>query len=162
MESCFRVGLSALPLCGAAVTFFAAAKKVTKESSFSYRPRSHARWPFFSSSMAPRSECPHSPHRAWHAHGLPPRIFERAGSAPKSFGTALRAAVGYARETNVLRMQRDGDVSKDVRADPIDRSAAKRAGTWWGCTSPLNGAMSQWVREPSPVDLRGHSLLPGH
>jgi hypothetical protein len=34
METCFRVGLFALPLCGAAVTFFAAAKKVTKESSF--------------------------------------------------------------------------------------------------------------------------------
>jgi hypothetical protein len=30
----FRVGLLALPLCGAAVTFFAAAKKVTKESSY--------------------------------------------------------------------------------------------------------------------------------
>jgi hypothetical protein len=30
----FVVGLFALPLCGAAVTFFAAAKKVTKESSF--------------------------------------------------------------------------------------------------------------------------------
>jgi hypothetical protein len=27
-------GLLALPLCGAAVTFFAAAKKVTKESGF--------------------------------------------------------------------------------------------------------------------------------
>jgi hypothetical protein len=34
MEACDRVGLLALPLCGAAVTFFAAAKKVTKESSF--------------------------------------------------------------------------------------------------------------------------------
>ncbi|WP_146150019.1 hypothetical protein [Caballeronia novacaledonica] len=33
-ETCFRVGLLALPLCGAAVTFFAAAKKVTKESSY--------------------------------------------------------------------------------------------------------------------------------
>jgi hypothetical protein len=30
----FVIGLFALPLCGAAVTFFAAAKKVTKESSF--------------------------------------------------------------------------------------------------------------------------------
>jgi hypothetical protein len=30
----FVIGLLALPLCGAAVTFFAAAKKVTKESSF--------------------------------------------------------------------------------------------------------------------------------
>jgi hypothetical protein len=29
VKSCFRVGLSALPLCGAAPTFFAAAKKVT-------------------------------------------------------------------------------------------------------------------------------------
>ncbi len=36
MESCFLFGLLALPLCGAAVTFFAAAKKVTKESSFSH------------------------------------------------------------------------------------------------------------------------------
>ncbi|WP_208636842.1 hypothetical protein, partial [Caballeronia ptereochthonis] len=34
VESCFLSGLLALPLCGAAVTFFAAAKKVTKESSF--------------------------------------------------------------------------------------------------------------------------------
>ncbi|CAL8472625.1 protein of unknown function [Caballeronia sp. S22] len=33
-ETCVRVGLLALPLCGAAVTFFAAAKKVTKESSY--------------------------------------------------------------------------------------------------------------------------------
>ncbi|SAK64554.1 hypothetical protein AWB76_03510 [Caballeronia temeraria] len=33
----FLCGLLALPLCGAAVTFFAAAKKVTKESS-SFRP----------------------------------------------------------------------------------------------------------------------------
>ncbi|CAG9222498.1 hypothetical protein PSAB6_410122 [Paraburkholderia sabiae] len=30
----FRIGLLASPLCGAAVTFFAAAKKVTKESGF--------------------------------------------------------------------------------------------------------------------------------
>jgi hypothetical protein len=35
-NACIRVGLLALPLCGAAVTFFAAAKKVTKESSFSH------------------------------------------------------------------------------------------------------------------------------
>ncbi|WP_075644207.1 hypothetical protein [Caballeronia cordobensis] len=32
--ACFGVGLLALPLPGAGVTFFAAAKKVTKESSF--------------------------------------------------------------------------------------------------------------------------------
>jgi hypothetical protein len=30
----FRIGLLALPLCGAALTFFAAAKKVSKESGF--------------------------------------------------------------------------------------------------------------------------------
>jgi hypothetical protein len=34
VKSYFRVGLFALPLPGAGVTFFAAAKKVTKESSF--------------------------------------------------------------------------------------------------------------------------------
>jgi hypothetical protein len=33
-ETCFVLGLLASPLCGAAVTFFAAAKKVTKESSY--------------------------------------------------------------------------------------------------------------------------------
>jgi hypothetical protein len=33
-ETCFVIGLFASPLCGAAVTFFAAAKKVTKESSY--------------------------------------------------------------------------------------------------------------------------------
>ncbi|RZF31766.1 hypothetical protein EVC45_01510 [Paraburkholderia sp. UYCP14C] len=31
---CFGIGLFALPLCGAAPTFFAAAKKVGKEDSF--------------------------------------------------------------------------------------------------------------------------------
>ncbi|MEM5296865.1 hypothetical protein VSR82_21360 [Burkholderia sp. JPY481] len=31
---CFVIGLLALPLCGAAPTFFAAAKKVGKEDSF--------------------------------------------------------------------------------------------------------------------------------
>ena len=34
VKSRIRVGLSALPLPGAGVTFFAAAKKVTKESSY--------------------------------------------------------------------------------------------------------------------------------
>jgi hypothetical protein len=33
-EACIAIGLLASPLCGAAVTFFAAAKKVTKESSY--------------------------------------------------------------------------------------------------------------------------------
>jgi hypothetical protein len=33
-ETCIDIGLLASPLCGAAVTFFAAAKKVTKESSY--------------------------------------------------------------------------------------------------------------------------------
>jgi hypothetical protein len=31
--ACVLAGLLALPLCGAAVTFFAAAKKVTKETA---------------------------------------------------------------------------------------------------------------------------------
>jgi hypothetical protein len=32
--TCFLIGLLALPLSGAGLTFFAAAKKVSKESSF--------------------------------------------------------------------------------------------------------------------------------
>jgi hypothetical protein len=36
-------GLLALPLCGAALTFFAAAKKVSKESGFT--PQAHKRVP---------------------------------------------------------------------------------------------------------------------
>src|SRR6201996_8810624 len=114
----FRVGLLALPLCGAAPTFFAAAKKVGKESSFSIqsassRPR-HRRLVEWTGS----SECPHKTHRAWTAHDLTSHNPSRAGSAQNSFGTALRAAVGYARETN----------EEEVHADQIDRSAAKRAG----------------------------------
>jgi hypothetical protein len=40
---CFVSGLLALPLCGAAPTFFAAAKKVGKESRF--EPPAHKRVP---------------------------------------------------------------------------------------------------------------------
>jgi hypothetical protein len=40
---CFLSGLLALPLCGAAPTFFAAAKKVGKESRF--EPPAHKRVP---------------------------------------------------------------------------------------------------------------------
>ncbi|QLD48278.1 hypothetical protein C9419_04090 [Paraburkholderia fungorum] len=40
---CFVSGLLALPLCGAALTFFAAAKKVSKESGFT--PQAHKRVP---------------------------------------------------------------------------------------------------------------------
>ena len=118
VESCFRVGLLALPLPGAGVTFFAAAKKVTKESS-SFKPAVTRTLATLASRQWHSPKCrPHRPHRAWLAHGLPPETFQRAGSAPKSFGTALRAAVGYAGET----------VEEEARADPIDPSDAKRAG----------------------------------
>src|SRR6201994_1406471 len=95
-----RGGLLALPLPGAGVTFFAAAKKVTKESSFS-PPAVTRRLAMLASPRWHSPKCrPQRPNRAWLAHGLPPEKFQRAGSAPKSFGTALRAAVGCARETN--------------------------------------------------------------
>src|SRR6202012_3867824 len=87
----FLFGLFALPLPGAGVTFFAAAKKVTKETaipslSTSHRPRHRrlAEWPG-------SSECPHKQIRAWTAHGLTSHNLKRAGSARNSFGTALRA-----------------------------------------------------------------------
>src|SRR5471032_3215279 len=41
---CFHGGLLALPLCGAALTFFAAAKKVSKESGLT--PPAHKRVPW--------------------------------------------------------------------------------------------------------------------
>jgi hypothetical protein len=88
-----------LPLCGAAVTFFAAAKKVTKESS-SFRPAVTRTLAMLASRPRHSPKCrPRRTNRAWIAHGLPPETFQGAGSAPNSFGTALRAAVGYARET---------------------------------------------------------------
>src|SRR6478735_9623832 len=97
--ACVRGGLLALPLCGAAVTFFAAAKKVTKESS-SRKPAVTRSLAMLASRRWHSPKCrPRRPNRAWIAHGLSPERFQRAGSAPKSFGTALRAAVGYARET---------------------------------------------------------------
>jgi hypothetical protein len=109
------VGLLALPLCGAAVTFFAAAKKVTKESS-STRPRG-----------LPKCR-PHRPNRAWLAHGLSHRTTPLAGSAPNSFGKALRAADGSIRETNLSHLQCDGSVSDEARANPMNPAAAKQAG----------------------------------
>src|SRR6478752_266409 len=89
----FVIGLLALPLCGAAVTFFAAAKKVTKESS-SICPRSHAVWPCLPADRGLPKCRPHKTNRAWLAHGLSHRTTPLAGSAPNSFGTALRAADG--------------------------------------------------------------------
>ena len=52
-ETCIRVGLLALPLPGAGVTFFAAAKKVTKESSFFlHRPKHKYEWPLRRKALA--------------------------------------------------------------------------------------------------------------
>jgi hypothetical protein len=66
----FLFGLLALPLCGAAVTFFAAAKKVTKESS-SFRPAVTRTLAMLASRPWPSPKCrPHRPIRAWLAHGL--------------------------------------------------------------------------------------------
>ncbi|BBP99270.1 hypothetical protein BSFA1_43990 [Burkholderia sp. SFA1] len=109
----FGVGLLALPLPGAGVTFFAAAKKVTKESSFSPPAVTRTLAIFLLGEWPSPKECSHKPNRAWIAHGLTSHNFERAGAARNSFGTALRAAVGYAGETH---------------AYPVDPSAAKRAG----------------------------------
>ncbi|SAL60596.1 hypothetical protein AWB71_03394 [Caballeronia peredens] len=69
-ETCVRVGLLALPLCGAAPTFFAAAKKVGKESSSSH--------PKYFTPAAAQANClwhgsskyPQRSKRAWIGHGL--------------------------------------------------------------------------------------------
>ena len=122
VEACFRVGLLALPLCGAAPTFFAAAKKVGKESS-SATARCHTHVGQFSPCRwhSPK-ECPRRPSRAWIAHGLTRHNFKGAGSARKSIGTALRAAVGYARETSGRRRP------AQTRLTRRPRSGLERAG----------------------------------
>ena len=76
----FLCGLLALPLCGAAVTFFAAAKKVTKESS-SISPRSHAVWPRLPGDRGLPKCRPQRLNRAWIAHGPPPHATQQTGSA---------------------------------------------------------------------------------
>ena len=82
----FRVGLLALPLCGAAVTFFAAAKKVTKESS-SFKPAVTRSLAMLASRRWRSPKCrPRRPSRAWLAHGLTHRTTEQTGSAPNSSG----------------------------------------------------------------------------
>ena len=65
-----RGGLLALPLCGAAVTFFAAAKKVTKESS-SLKPAVTRTLAMLVSRRWHSPKCrPRRTNRAWLAHGL--------------------------------------------------------------------------------------------
>jgi len=48
-------------------------------------------------------------------------------------------------------MQCDGSVSDEARANPMNPSAAKRAGAFWCWTTSLCGARWQTVREPSPI-----------
>jgi hypothetical protein len=60
---CFHVGLFALPLCGAALTFFAAAKKVSKESG-SHRQLLGVPHPRIFEVVRARSDPPHTP-RSW-------------------------------------------------------------------------------------------------
>jgi hypothetical protein len=147
-----RVGLLALPLCGAAPTFFAAAKKVGKESSSS-QPAVTRTLAMLASRRWHSPKChPRRTYRAWIAHGLPPERFQRAGSARKSFGTALRAAVGYARETIE-------EARTQTRLTHRPRSGLELFGA-----EPVR--QNVWCGRPCAVQalfcLRGHSLLPGH
>jgi hypothetical protein len=79
-----------LPLCGAAVTFFAAAKKVTKESSRS--ARSMLEWPHVTRGEWISLSVSSSVKKGlWHVLGCPPRAFIDFGSASFRSGLALRA-----------------------------------------------------------------------
>ena len=130
------VGLFALPLPGAGVTFFAAAKKVSKESSFEQS-----------------SKCPHSRSiRAWIADPPRQRAVQRTGTATSSSGTALRAAAGYARKgyrwrTREMAMLRRRRAS--APANLIDRPAREaQRRSLLGCTGLFDGAPARRVRDP--------------
>ncbi len=152
MESCVRVGLLALPLPGAGVTFFAAAKKVTKESSFS-SPAVTRSLAMLASPWWPSPKCrPHRPNRAWIAHGLTHRTALWNGSAPNSFGTALRAAVGYARET-IEKKHAQTRLTHRPRSGPELFGAEPARLNIWCCRPCAVQAL---------ICLWGHSLLPGH
>gem|GEM_PF-2359590 len=159
-----RGGLLALPLPGAGVTFFAAAKKVTKESS-SFKPAVTRSLAMLASPRWPSPKCrPQRPNRAWLAHGLTHQTFWRAGSARKSFGTALRAAVGSARETNGIHVQcieMEASAKKHMQTRLTGRP---RSGLELFGAEPARSRL--WLVRPcavqAPRDLRGHSLQPGH
>ena len=62
---CILIGLFALPLCEAALTFFVAAKKVSKESGLT--PPASRCPPHQSTRMGPRRDLPSHPTRSWHS-----------------------------------------------------------------------------------------------
>ena len=148
----FHVGLLALPLCGAAVTFFAAAKKVTKETalpslSTSHRPRHRrlAEWPG-------SSECPRRSRGAWIAHGLTHRTTEQTGSAPNSSGPLRGRWVNRvgARFFSTVSLAHPtaarSAVPKLFGAEPA------RLNIWSGGPCAVQALICLW----------GHLLLPGH
>ncbi|SAK55231.1 hypothetical protein AWB75_01985 [Caballeronia catudaia] len=164
MESCFRVGLLALPLPGAGVTFFAAAKKVTKESSFSQPKHFTPAAAQAIGGMAPRVASVligligRGPRTVCHPITLSVPVQHEIAPAQRY---ALPLGMQW-KPTNRQCSERERIVNnEEARADPIDRSAAKRAGAIWCCTSKLCSATSQTVRDPRPVRPSRALATPG-
>jgi hypothetical protein len=76
-------------LPGGGITFFAAAKKVIKESSFSTTLNACPAWWVFSIPWA-RRECPHRPSRSWHP--CDPCFLAHSGNGPLRLTPARFAA----------------------------------------------------------------------
>ena len=96
---CIRGGLLALPLCGAAPTFFAAAKKVGKESRFT--PLAQKRGPWLGGGSGPSGICPiaHSAQVTRPSYFPPHAARSPEGSASTSvflFAVGRRLCLGAA------------------------------------------------------------------
>jgi hypothetical protein len=121
---CFRSGLLALPLCGAALTFFAAAKKVSKESGLT--PPALKRVPWLGGGSGTSGICvpahsalvtkpssaptPHFVRRGWvceENHGLRLRVYGsrrlRLGETPELGVLCVGEARNARQETSLAR-----------------------------------------------------------
>jgi hypothetical protein len=124
-------------LPGGGITFFAAAKKVIKESSFSTTHAAHFRWWVFSIPWA-RSECPHRPTRSWHPydpcflahHGngslrLTPARFAAGVGAPRKPAANRRNAFAHDIVLSLFGPTLVGALGKCTRARAQLRSALR-------------------------------------
>jgi hypothetical protein len=112
--TCFLCGLLALPLSGAGLTFFAAAKKVSKESSFFRQQSPHAK--ALAQLTGPAPKCrPQWTSAAWRAHALTPLAIQQSGKHLVQFRPRFARTKGKSKPS-VRR--RSGHINEERQASP--------------------------------------------